>query len=43
MKVTMIEIKSYHYKNTDTWKILLTIAINLVSSKEAEEERALIM
>ena len=31
------------YLESDTWKILLTIAINLVSSKEAEEERALIM
>ena len=26
-------------RNSDTWKIQLTIAINFVSSKDAKEER----
>ena len=28
-------------KSSDTWKIQLTIAINFISSKDAEEERVM--
>ena len=28
-------------QNSDTWKIQLTIAINFISSKDAEEERVI--
>ena len=30
-------------QNSDTWKIQLTIAINFISSKEAEEEHVMQM
>ena len=45
MKVMVIKIEPYlrniiiEFQNSDTWKIQLTIAINFISSKDAEEER----
>ena len=30
--------EEYNNQNSDAWKIQLTIAINLISSKDAEEE-----
>ena len=29
------------FQNSDTWKIQLTIAINFIASKDAEEERVM--
>ena len=45
----LIKIKPYmrniiiNLQNSDTWKIQLTIAINFISSKEAEEEHVMQM
>ena len=43
MKVKVIETKHYHLENisSDMWKIPLTIAINLISFKDNNEERVL--
>ena len=36
----MLEI--IDFQNSDTWKIQLAIAINFISSKDAEEERVML-
>ena len=36
----MLEITDF--QNSDTWKIQLAIAINFISSKDAEEERVML-
>ena len=50
MRVMVIKIETYHQtniltksslQNFDTWKIQLTIAINFISSKDAERERVM--
>ena len=50
MKVMVIKIKTCHLMsilakfniaNSDTWKIQLTIAMNIISSKDTEEERVM--
>ena len=53
MKVTVIKIKTYHQQNaqiklnlnyfqeSDIWKIQLTIAINLIFSKDVDEDRVM--